>query len=219
MIKVERSYPEPESLTKARKAGHGKYNDRDVIERLMRDFHGKCYICEIKVQDVQVEHLLPQKNGQYLDRKYDWDNLFLSCPHCNQVKNKKKYDEGIIDCCKQDPEEVLLFKLDKDDVKVQCFNQDAKVKRTADLVEEVFTTRSSGGLTIQSEIRMRALQSEMSIFYTWLAKYNEHPHNTLIRRTLLGLLKRSTEFAGFKRTYINEHKDKYEELYEMIHSE
>ena len=217
MIKVERSYPAPASLIKAQKNGYGKYNDRDVIERLVQDFHRKCYICEIKVQDIQVEHLLPQKSGKYIDRVYDWDNLFLSCPHCNQVKNKAKYDEGIIDCCKQDPEEVLLFELDQDNVKILCLNQSEEVKRTAELVEEVFTTRKTGGLTIESEIRMQALQREMDTFYTCLAKYNKNPKNNIIRRTLKGLLSRSSEFAGFKRTYINMHKNEYGELYNMIH--
>lgn len=39
------------------------------------------------LQDPQVEHLLPHKNGKYKERKFDWDNLFWSCGHCNGVKN------------------------------------------------------------------------------------------------------------------------------------
>ena len=74
MVKVERSYPAPESL--AAKSS-GKYDEPDVIERLKQDFHDKCYICEMKgLQDPVVEHLLPHRRGKYLDRKFDWDNLF-----------------------------------------------------------------------------------------------------------------------------------------------
>lgn len=72
-------------------------------------------------------------------------------------------------------------------------------------------------MTIESEIRMQALQREMDTFYTCLAKYNKNPKNNIIRRTLKGLLSRSSEFAGFKRTYINMHKNEYSELYNMIH--
>lgn len=35
-----------------------------------------------------MEHLLPHKNGKYLDRKFDWNNLFWACGHCNNVKIK-----------------------------------------------------------------------------------------------------------------------------------
>lgn len=114
MVKVIRSFPAPESLAEEAKKVTGKYDKSDVIERLKEDFHNKCYICEMKeLQDPNVEHLLPHKNGTYLERKFDWENLFWSCSHCNSVKNNGKYDDGIIDCCKDDPEmEQLLLPFD-----------------------------------------------------------------------------------------------------------
>lgn len=96
MVKVVRSFPAPESLAEERKKTAGKYDKPDVIERLKKDFHNKCYICEMKdLQDPNVEHLLPHKNGKYQERKFDWENLFWSCGHCNGIKNNGKYDEGI----------------------------------------------------------------------------------------------------------------------------
>jgi len=66
----------------------GSYEKEDVVAQLKKDFHNKCYICEIdKLQDPQVEHLRPHKNGKYKDKKFDWNNLFWSCGHCNNVKN------------------------------------------------------------------------------------------------------------------------------------
>lgn len=77
MVKVERSFPVPESLAEEARKANGKYDRQDVIERLKRDFHNKCYICEMKkLQDPNVEHLLPHKNGKYLERKFNWENLF-----------------------------------------------------------------------------------------------------------------------------------------------
>ena len=94
MVKVERSFPAPESLAVEAAKANGKYDKPDVIERLKKDFHNKCYICEMKdLQDPNVEHLLPHKNGKYPERKYDWENLFWSCGHCNGVKQNSKYDE------------------------------------------------------------------------------------------------------------------------------
>ena len=100
MVKIERSFPAPASLESEAKKVSGSYEQPDVVSRLRKDFHDKCYICELKnLQDPQVEHLLPHKNGKYPERKFDWNNLFWSCSHCNGIKNQKKYDDGIIDCC------------------------------------------------------------------------------------------------------------------------
>ena len=124
MVKVERSFPAPESLAVEAAKANGKYDKPDVIERLKKDFHNKCYICEMKdLQDPNVEHLLPHKNGKYPERKYDWENLFWSCGHCNGVKQNRKYDEGVMDCCKEDPEEFLHFCLKGNDVAVTVENE------------------------------------------------------------------------------------------------
>ena len=97
MVKVERSFPAPASLKEEAAKKNGNYSEKDVVERLKEDFHDKCYICELKeLQDPQIEHLLPHKNGKYPERKFDWNNLFWVCGHCNSVKNQNKYDDGII---------------------------------------------------------------------------------------------------------------------------
>ncbi|MDM8295932.1 hypothetical protein QUW58_12075 [Enterocloster aldenensis] len=125
MVKIERSYPAPESLLKEAAKINGSYAQPDVVERLKRDFHNKCYICEMKeLQDPQIEHLLPHKNGRYKEREFDWDNLFWACGHCNGVKNQSKYDDGILDCCKRNPEEAIIFDLREDNVSVIPKNQE-----------------------------------------------------------------------------------------------
>lgn len=103
MVKVERSFPAPASLALESQKANGSYSMPDVVKQLKEDFHNKCYICELnELQDAQVEHLLPHLDGKYPKRKFDWNNLFWSCGHCNNVKNQRIYDEGIIDCCKDD---------------------------------------------------------------------------------------------------------------------
>ena len=54
MVKVERSFPAPESLAKEAKKAAGNYDSQDVIERLKKDFHNKCYICEIRNCKIQM---------------------------------------------------------------------------------------------------------------------------------------------------------------------
>ena len=83
MIQIQRSYPTPTSLAVEEKKASGSYNLPDVTERLRNDFYDKCYICEIKsVTDSEIEHRLPHKNNNILGRKFDMDNLYLSCRHC-----------------------------------------------------------------------------------------------------------------------------------------
>lgn len=136
MIKIERSSEVPKSLEEKR-----RYDGDDVVMRLKHDFHDKCYICGIKpVHDPEIEHLLPHKNGRFPERKFNWQNLFWSCGHCNSVKNQAKYDEYVLDCCKRDPEMLKgdsVFVNAKDDSDIEAIV-------TADLVNEVFNKRNTG---------------------------------------------------------------------------
>ena len=69
MVKIERTFPAPKSLAIESQKTNGSYTEIDVIEQLRKDFHDKCYICEINhLQDPQVEHLLPHKNRRYQER-------------------------------------------------------------------------------------------------------------------------------------------------------
>ncbi|MCM1145374.1 MAG: hypothetical protein NC318_00845 [Blautia sp.] len=217
MVKVVRSFPAPESLAEEAKKAAGRYDKPDVVERLKRDFHNKCYICEIKeLQDPNVEHLLPHKNGKYPERKFDWENLFWSCGHCNGIKNSGKYDAGIIDCCKQDPEQYLTFHLRNDRVDISTEQEDEVYKRTATLITETFNLQNTGMRTYTSDERLRLLQKEMNILYKQLEKLHHSPNSKIIMRTICSLLRRESAFAAFKRCYVREHADEYPQLQKCL---
>ena len=177
MVKVARSFPAPESLAEEAKKANGRYDRADVIERLKRDFHNKCYICGMKeLQDPNVEHLLPHKNGKYPERKFDWENLFWACRHCNGVKNNGKYDAGVIDCCRQDPEKYLDFQLKDNDVVIRVIEENDEIyNRTALLITETFTLKNTGMRTYTSDERLRLLQKEMNLLYGQLEKLHNSP--------------------------------------------
>ncbi len=111
MIKIERKMTEKaqkavESLQKAKAKG-GSYNIEAVNAALREMFHGKCYICENKkITSYQIEHLSAHRGND--DLKYDWNNLFLSCAHCNNTKLGRY--EPIIDCTKVNVEELIAFR-------------------------------------------------------------------------------------------------------------
>lgn len=218
MVKVERSFPAPDSLAEEARKADGKYDKPDVIERLKKDFHNKCYICEMKeLQDPNVEHLLPHKNGKYPERKFDWENLFWSCSHCNGVKNNGKYDNGILDCCKDDPEKVLSFSLENDDVTITILDADNELqKRTAQLVTEVFSLKNTGMRIYRSDQRLKLLQKEMNVLYKQLEKLHKKPESKVIMRMIESLLRRESAFAAFKRCYVREHANEYPELQKYV---
>lgn len=218
MIKVERSQPAPASLAEEAKKKNGQYNKLDVIERLKEDFNNKCYICGIdKLQDPEVEHRLPHKNGKYPERKFDWNNLFLSCGHCNSVKNKDIYDTGIIDCCIRDPEECLIFDFGENNISVSANNpDDTEAQLTAKLMYEVFNTENTGIRNIRSQMRLDTLLEQMNILITALKKYKDNPKNKFALRILRSYLEKKSAFAEFKRAYVRKRLNELPSLQEYL---
>lgn len=218
MVKIERSFPAPQSLAEEAKKANGRYDKQDVIEQLRKDFHNKCYICEMQdLQDPNVEHLLPHKNGKYSERKFDWENLFWSCGHCNGIKNNNKYDEGIIDCCKSDPEKRMYFHVVEDNVVISVADSgDDIAKRTALLITESFSLKNTGMRTYTSDKRMKLLQKEMNVLYKQLENLHNTPNQKVTKRLIRSLLRRESAFAAFKRCYVREHAAEYPELQEYV---
>ena len=218
MVKIERSFPAPESLAIEAKKKSGKYDKPDVIVRLIKDFSNKCYICELKeLQDPVVEHLLPHENGKYPERKFDWNNLFWACSHCNGVKNQGKYAGRIINCCIEDPEEAICFSLENEKVSVTARddNNDMAVL-TATLVSEVFELKNTGMRVYKSDMRFQELNKEMNKLYDNLEELKRSPGSKVVLRKLKALLRRESVFAAFKRNYIRENKERFPQLMEYI---
>lgn len=218
MIKIERSAKAPESL-KAQKS----YTEPDVIQLLQKNFHKKCYICELgELSDSVVEHLLPHHNGEYIERKFDWNNLFLSCPHCNSVKNRARYECNIIDCCRIDPETLIDHRVNEKKVYVTCRYgiESEEAKNTAALVQDCFELRNTGIRTAGAEYRTEQLRLTKFRFERNLRKYmqmdSDTPQKQRLFRTLRGMISRKSKFSGFMRTYIRDHKYEYPEIYELV---
>ena len=220
MVKVKRSMPAPESLKIESRKHSGSYKERDVIDRLERDFNGKCYICGIKpISDPQVEHLRPHKGGRYPDRKFDWNNLFLVCPHCNNVKNQEKYDDNVIDCCSKDPEDMIVFTYEKEGVHAVAINQnDYEAVNTSALIEEVFNKKNTGIRVYASKVRMDGLAKEMKTLFLLLRDYKKSgdANDEHLIRMLSATLSRKSAYAAFKRCYVRQHSDEYAGLQRLL---
>jgi len=82
------------------------YRDAQIKEALMKNFP-KCVYCESSyagVSDGDIEHFRPKgqvfgkvpPNPGYYWLANAWNNLFMSCMHCNQVRKHKIYNEELV---------------------------------------------------------------------------------------------------------------------------
>lgn len=216
MVKIERTPAAPPSLAIEKARGTNNYRGDDVIRQLHQDFHGKCYLCEIdKLQSIEVEHLKAHHNGNDRDRMFDWNNLFYSCAHCNRVKNRKQYEDSILDCCQTEPETCLNQEFVDNHVNVTALDPSHATQMTAQLLTECFERTNTGIRIIECQTRIEALQETMTILYRNLEAYRKEP-STKTLRALRGMLNRSYKFAGFTRTYVRQHIDDYPELAQVV---
>lgn len=203
-----------QSLEQQRKK-NGTYNTPEVNDALKEMFYGKCYICEEKnVTSYQIEHLHSYRNNSTL--KYDWNNLFLSCAHCNNTKLCQY--EPILDCCQVDVDHKIAFRKSgsfggKEEFIFVPLNQDTETLNTAALLKAVFS-----GNTPQKRMEavklIRSLRKELADFKEYIREYEEsdgedkEDYLCLIKMKL----KPSSAFTAFKRWLIWDHSDYYPEL-------
>ncbi len=215
MIKITRSYPAPESLEKEKAKKSGKYNKDDVVKRLEKDFYGKCYLCESLTTSSQVEHLKSHRGD--LDLKFDWENLFLSCSHCNNIK-LHNYDD-ILDCTKENVEEKIRYKMDpfpKADVYVYCVDEDKntidKTNKTVELLDKCYNGTTPLKNIDSNNIKEQILE-EIKKFQEYIESYFESLDLDYLddikhfeRKIKHGLSKKS-KYTSFKRWIIKDNKN------------
>lgn len=215
MVKIERTPTPPPSLAVEKEKARGSCRRPDVQKQLQHDFNEKCYLCEIdKLQSVDVEHLFPHGGDKELE--FAWENLFHSCRHCNCVKNRRKYDGMILDCCKTDPEKVLDQRLVEGHVRVEPLEETEEARMTALLLTECFELTNTGARVIECQTRINALSETMNTLYQMLRKYRESGSSKDIPKGLDKILSRTYRFAGFTRTYVRNHLEDYPELADYV---
>ena len=224
MIKIERKETAKTQmavadLESARQAGT-TYNTESVNQALWEVFHGKCYVCENKTAtSYQIEHLVPHRGNPSL--KYNWNNLFLVCAHCNNVK-LAKYDP-ILDCTKERVEKLIAFRKSGyfgADEKLEFVPQKEEteaVKNTVALLKDVYygTTPQK---KMEARVLRKTLRNDLSKFKEYVREYQE-AENEEEKDDLGNLLKQelrdSSAFTALKRWLIWDH-EMYVELEKFI---
>lgn len=219
MVRIERRETEKtqkavEVLAEA-KLNNTTYNTPEVNEALHEIFYRKCYICENKQgSSYQIEHLRPHKKNN--DLKYDWNNLFLSCAHCNNIK-LGRYD-NILDCTNEDVDEVIAFRKigyfgREEMLQFEALDNREETKQTVALLECVFYGETPQK-QFEAKILRKRLREEISRFKGLVRDFKEAEGEDKIdlELALKRELKCSSEFTAFKRWLIKDNKEYYSEL-------
>jgi hypothetical protein len=201
MVRLTKSPLPPDVTIKSEQ----DYRRGEVIDTLISDCHGKCYICEDKSITFNVEHVTPHRNDARL--KYDWNNLFIACGHCNSIKHVK-YDE-IINPTKLDPEEHIALSAvvtDElmDQVEVNALTADIVTMNTAELLNLVYNGESTSIKKHEStNLRNEHLMPVIRRFYQYIRDYLEEP-DLGFAEMIIKEIDRSSAFAAFKRKIVRD---------------
>ena len=220
MVNVTKTQPPPKSLEVEKNKSNGEYNTEEVLNLLKKDFNNKCYICEVKnLTSINVEHFKAHKGNVGL--KFDWNNLFLSCSHCNNTK-LAKFDD-ILNCTDINDDVVgfMIYKFDefsKSKVIVTPIAEkqnDDRVKNTAQLLNLVYNGKTPTKDFEATNLR-KLLVTEIYKFKDILAKYLNDDFSDEKEEILADLgkmLSKKSPFTAFKRWIVKEKKLKELEVY------
>ncbi len=203
------------ALKKA-KASNSGCNTPEVNAALAEMFHGKCYICENKegISSFQIEHLNPHRGDTEL--MYDWNNLFWSCAHCNNIKSAKY--EPILDCSQVDVDRKIAFRKKgyfgrNEKYRFIPLEESDEIKNTVALLQEAYYGSTPQKKIEATNIR-RSLRRNLSDFKNLVREYEEAEDYDKedIRCAIRREVGQGAAFAAFKRWLLWDNQEKYQEL-------
>ncbi len=207
MVYFEKSQPAPDCLESEKNKVNGDYKCPKVLERIKEDFKNKCYICEYKEPtSINVEHFNPHKGDKQL--KFDWNNLFWSCSHCNNTKLANY--ENILNCT--DATHNIGDKLQYDfnpfpceKVSIKALDLSPETEQTRNLLMAVYNG-TTDLKTIESANLRNKLLEEIMKFQSDLLNYFKDTNTAEDKEYFLilvrGHISRGSNFTAFKRRII-----------------
>ena len=212
MINIVKSMPPPACLDKEKKKANGNYACGDVLERVKNDFKNKCYICECKEPTaINIEHFIPHKGDKEL--KFDWNNLFWSCVHCNNTKGERF--EKILNCTNPEHDVENWIKYDmkpfpKEKVNITTIKNNEIIENTVQLLLEVYNGTTRHKIIESSNLRQALLQELVEFQALLLGHYaddTEDDEKAFYFKKIIAHLKKSSAFTAFKRWIIKDNPD------------
>ncbi len=202
MVNINRIEPAPACLKQ-----QIDYNCGDVLERLEKDFFGKCYICETNLFSTNIEHFIAHKGDKTL--KFDWNNLFLACNHCNNIKLTTE----ILNCTdpKHNVEERIIYNpisYTEQDIEIKADNQfttDVLTQNTVDVLNKVYNGHTKIKTRDAKKLKEFFLE-EMMQFQKLMLDYHKEKNNkhklAEIEKNIKTELHKGSKLTAFKRQII-----------------
>ncbi len=211
MIYFEKSQPAPECLAKEKLKASGSYKCGEVVSRLKADFKNKCYICEEKeISSINVEHFIPHQGNS--DLKFDWNNLFFACGHCNNTKLAEFND--ILDWTKTNEVETKIkdaffnSAFPKEQVIITSLDSSStKNLNTVELLRLVYGGRTAIKIDESANIRnkiskeIRKFSDLLRLYFSNDGRFDESEKEK-IKLKIKENLSNSSSFTAFKRWMI-----------------
>jgi hypothetical protein len=216
MIYFEKSQPAPECLELEKTKISGDYKCGDVLDRLNQDFCGKCYICEMRNPTaINVEHFVPHQGDTEL--KFSWENLFLACAHCNNVKLAQY--TNLLNCTKQEDNIEMRLRqkcgpFPKEKVVIEALDDDERTLETKQLLEAIYNGTTKLKVIEAANLRDALLREllafqELLLYYFGVKTIGDKAH---ILEQIKGHLHRSSGFTAIKRWAIRDNEGMHAEL-------
>ncbi len=207
MINTKKTFPAPTCLEREKQKVKGDYKCGKVLEILKQDFYNKCYLCEDQPTSINVEHFEPHQGDK--NKKFDWQNLFFVCAHCNNIKLDRyntNDNNRLLNCTNHEHDVENWLKCEmvhfpQKAVKITALRNEKIVHNTAQLLNEVYN-----GTTPQKKMEADnlkdKLQTEIIQFQEMLIGYIEASTDTE-KSLYLNHIQKSLEiasvFTAFKR--------------------
>ena len=224
MIFHAKSQPAPECLAAEKAKANGNYNCGDVLERLKTDFKNKCYLCESKEpHSINTEHFRPHRGNK--DLKFDWDNLFYCCSHCNNTKLAKPEYDDILNCTIENEEVDRKIKyhinpFPKEKAEISAIEiENTKVASTVELLNNIYNGTTELKIIEAANIRSRLLK-EIRSFQDLLFEYFDDSYTEeereKIKSAIIRHLRPSSNFTAFKLWVIRDNEELSNEFKEYV---
>ena len=214
MVFFEKSQPAPNIL--------GTHNSQEILDRLKEDFHNKCYICEEKEpKDINIEHFVAHKGDDSL--RLDWNNIFLSCAHCNNVKLDSF--QNLLNCTLlEDKVDIAIYyhcdPFPKEKAEFRIIIESSKAEETKELLEKSFNGEHTPQKTLESANLRSLLVKEIRVFQALLFDYEESENDSEDRDYYLRKIKfhlsSHSAFTAFKRWIIRDNQALNQEFQHYI---
>lgn len=206
MIHLKKSKNVPPSLAVEKQKASGTYRMDDVLNQLKTDFKNKCYICETKdLTSLNVEHFMAHEGD--IDLKFDWNNLFLSCVHCNNLKSNKF--NNLLNCTSEEynvDERIKYVCMPFRFMEIEPLDDEAKTIETVRLLQDVYN-----GTTplkkLESSNLMKSVWAELNKLIDLIQEYycsEEGESREYLTALLRNRLSRASAYASIKRWYVKE---------------